>query len=111
SIGRAISVLVGAFAAAAFALLAPGDLLIGLGVGVVVGALCATQESRWYVAPGFTTFIALTFILVNSPEPPGARFLERAMETLLGVGLALFFGVALPSLLSLPARRRRSTAV
>lgn len=111
SIGRAISVLVGAFAAAAFAVLAPGDLLIGLVVGVVVGALCATQESRWYVAPGFTTFIALTFILVNSTEPPGARFLERALETLLGVGLALFFGAAVPSLLSLSARRRRSTSV
>lgn len=111
SIGRAISVLVGAFAAAAFALLSPGDLLIGLVVGVVVGALCATQESRWYVAPGFTTFIALTFILVNSPQPPGARFLERALETLLGVGLALFFGAVVPSLLSLLARRRRSTSV
>lgn len=111
SIGRAISVLVGAFAAAAFAVLAPGDLVIGLVAGVVVGALCATQGSRWYVAPGFTTFIALTFILVNSSGPPGARFLERASETLLGVGLALFFGAVVPSLLSLLALRRRSTSV
>lgn len=111
SIGRAISVLVGALAAAAFALLAPGDLLIGVVVGVIVAALCASQESRWYVAPGFTTFIALTFILVNSSGAPGARFLERALETLLGVGLALFFGAAVPSLLSLFARRRRSMSV
>jgi hypothetical protein len=111
SIGRAISVLVGALVAAGFALLGPGDLLIGLVVGVVVGALCATQESRWYVAPGFTTFIALTFILVNSAEPPGARFLERALETLLGVGLALFFGAAVPSLLSRFVRRRTSTSI
>ncbi|MDF2507214.1 MAG: hypothetical protein K0Q52_1073 [Microbacterium sp.] len=111
SIGRAISVLVGALAAAAFALLAPGDLLIGMVIGVVVGALCASQESRWYVAPGFTTFIALTFILVSSSGAPGARFLERAGETLLGVGLALFFGAAVPSLLSLLSRRRRSRSI
>lgn len=111
SVGRAVSVLVGALVAAAFALLTPGALVIGVVVGIVVGALCASQESRWYVAPGFTTFIALTFILVSSSGAPGARFLERALETLLGVGLALFFGAAVPALLSLLARRRRSISV
>jgi len=30
------------------------------------------------------------------------------LETLLGVGLALFFGTAVPSLISLSAQRRRS---
>lgn len=106
SIGRAVSVLVGAFAAAAFAVVRPDDLVMGIAAGVVVGALCASQESRWYVAPGFTTFIALTLILVTSSAPPGARFLERALETLLGVGLALVFGAVVPSLLSFLARRR-----
>jgi hypothetical protein len=111
SIGRAVSVLVGAFAAAAFAVMVPGDVVVGLAAGLAVVALCATQESRWYVAPGFTTFVALTFILVNSSDPPGERFLERSLETLLGVGLALLFGAVIPSVLSRIARRRRVTSV
>jgi hypothetical protein len=108
SVGRAISVLMGASAAATFALLVPADAVIAVAIGLAVGALGASQESRWYVAPGFTTFVALTFILVTSSEPPGERFLERTLETLLGVGLALFFGTAVPSLISLSAQRRRS---
>lgn len=111
SIGRAISVLLGAFAAAAFAVMAPGDVLVAIAAGAAVAALCATQESRWYVAPGFTTFVALTFILVNSSGAPGERFLERSLETILGVGLALLFGAAIPSLLSQVARRGKATSV
>ena len=108
SIGRAASVLVGALAAAGLAVLAPANPVVGAIVAVVIGAMCASQESRWYVTPGFTTFVALTLILVTSPEPPVERFLERTVETLLGVGLALLFGALVPALLSrLP---RRTTA-
>lgn len=111
SIGRAVSVLVGALAAAAMAVLAPGGIVIGLTVGVVIGAMCATQGSRWYVAPGFTTFLALTLILVTSPEPPAERFLERTIETLIGVGLALLFGALIPTLLSLVPRRATTSSL
>lgn len=109
SIGRALSVLVGALAAAVFALLAPGAVVIGLALAAVVGALCAVQQSRWYVAPAFTTFVALTFILVTSSDPPGERFLERVLETLLGVGLALLFGAVAPAVISVLARARKAT--
>ncbi len=109
SIGRAASVLIGAFAAAGLAVLAPGGLVTGLVVGAVIGATCAIQESRWYVVPGFTTFLALTLIMSTSPEPPGARFAERAVETLLGVGLALLFGAVLPSVVGF-VRVRSSVA-
>jgi uncharacterized membrane protein YccC len=110
SVGRALSVFVGALAAAVFALLSPGDVVLSIVIGGVVGALCANQESRWYVAPGFTTFVAVTFLLVNSTVRPEVRFLERTVETLLGIGLALFFGVLVPSLISLLGRRRRAVS-
>lgn len=111
SIGRAVSVLIGALAAAVVAVLDPADVVVGIVVGLVIGSACAIQESRWYVVPGFTTFLALTLIMSTSPEPPAERFVERAVETLLGVGLALFFGAVVPSIVSLLARvRRRSSA-
>ncbi|MFK3679538.1 FUSC family protein [Microbacterium sp. NPDC090218] len=110
SAGRAASVLIGAFAAAAMALLAPPDAVVGIVLGIVVGAACASQESRWYIVPGFTTFLALTLIMATSSDPPGERFVERAVETLIGVGLALFFGAVLPSVVSLLHRRRRPTS-
>lgn len=109
SIGRAISVLVGALAAAGLAVLAPGAVVVGIAIGIVIGATCASQGSRWYVAPGFTTFLALTLIMETSSESPAERFIERAVETLLGVGLALLFGAVVPTLLSLLARGRRQT--
>lgn len=103
SIGRAASVVAGAFAAAAFALLAPTALATALAVGLAIASLSATQASRWYVAPAFTTFVALTLILQEPGSRPAARFLERVIETGIGVGVALLFGALVPALI----RRRR----
>jgi hypothetical protein len=107
SVGRAASVLIGALAAAGFALLSPSGVVVALAIGVVVGGLGAVQESRWYVAPAFTTFLVLSLLLSTSDESPTSRFLERTLETLLGVALALFFGALVPALL---AMRRPSRA-
>lgn len=112
SIGRATSVLIGALGAAVLALLGPGDAVVGIVVGLVIAAACAMQESRWYVVPGFTTFLALTLVMTTSPEPPGERFVERTVETLIGVGLALFFGAVVPWVVSLVLLRgRRASSV
>ncbi|PMC07177.1 FUSC family protein [Microbacterium sp. UMB0228] len=107
SVGRAASVLIGALAAAGFALLSPSGVVVALAIGVVVGGLGAVQESRWYVAPAFTTFLVLSLLLSTSDASPTSRFLERTLETLLGVALALFFGALVPALL---AMRRPSRA-
>ena len=101
SAGRAASVFLGAAAALAFALFEPGGFLIGLLIALAIGAMSAMQQSRWYVAPAFTTLVVLTLILSTSTTSPGARFVERTVETLLGVGLALIFGAAVPSLVAL----------
>lgn len=106
SIGRAASVMVGALAAAGFALLAPEPWAIAVVVGLVLAALSATQASRWYIAPGFTSFIALTLILQGPGERPAVRFVERVVETGIGVGLALLFGALIPEVIRLWRQRR-----
>lgn len=106
SIGRAISVVAGAFAAAAFALLTPTPPVTALVVGLVLATLSATQASRWYIAPAFTSFVALTLILQAPGERPGLRFAERLIETAIGVGLALLFGALIPALIRLYRERQ-----
>ncbi len=106
SIGRAASVLIGAFAAAGLALLTPPPALTAIAVGLVLASLSATQASRWYVAPGFTSFIVLTLILQGQGERPALRFVERVLETCLGVGIALFFGALIPAAIRLWRARK-----
>ena len=106
SVGRAASVILGALVATLLAQLAPPAIVIAATVGLALATLAATQGSRWYVAPAFTTVLALTLILQGPDEQLGARFAERTLETAIGVALALFFGAVIPALL-LDARRRR----
>ncbi|WP_243228482.1 FUSC family protein [Microbacterium sp. CIAB417] len=101
SAGRSASVFLGALAAMVVTLFDPGGILIAVLIAVAIGAMSAMRESRWYVAPAFTTIVVLTLILSTSTSSPGARFLERTVETLIGVGLALTFGAAIPSLVAL----------
>lgn len=104
SAGRALSVIGGALLAAALALWAPGNGVLAVFVLAAIAAVTALQASRWYVAPAFTTFLALSMIARTSDETPLDLFTERMWETLAGIGIALLFGWALPSLL---VRRRR----
>lgn len=98
-VGRAASVVAGAFAAAYLAGLDPPVAVTIATVGLAIAALAATQGSRWYIAPAFTTYLALTLILQGIGERPGLRFAERALETLIGVALALLFGAVIPILI------------
>lgn len=106
SVGRAASVSLGALAAASFAELSAGGVVTALVVGVVLAALTATTASRWYVTPGFTTFVAITLILQRPGEDPAGRFWERVIETGIGVGVALLFGALVPALIRALRRRR-----
>ena len=103
-IDRLLSVFVGAVAACLLILADPADGWIAAGVLVSVAALAATAGSRRYVTGLFTTYLVFLLLLVNSPQDAGHRFVERVGETLLGIGLALLFGVFLPWL-----RQRRAT--
>ncbi|WP_448256536.1 FUSC family protein [Microbacterium aurum] len=99
SLARASSVVLGALAAASLALVSPVPAVTGVAVGLAIAALSATQASRWYVAPAFTTFIALTLLLQEPDAQPLLRFGERLAQTAVGVGVALVFGVLIPTLI------------
>lgn len=109
TVGRAISVTAGALAAALFAAWAPPGGVVAIAVVVVVAAATATHDSRWYVLPSFTTFLALSLILHGEDESPIGRFNERTIETLLGVGIALVFGWLVPAIVR-AVRRERTRA-
>ena len=57
--------------------------------------------------PAFTTFLILWSLLYGDATTVNIshRFWERVVNTLLGVGIAYFFGLVVPTLM-----RRRSTA-
>ena len=104
SVGRAISVSIGALAAALLGSVPAPPALTALAAGVAVAALAASAGSRWYVAPAFTTFVVLTLILALPGEDPARRLVERVVETGIGIGIALVLGALVPAV----AGRRRA---
>ena len=49
------------------------------------------------MTPGFTTFVVISLLVYQHPGSAQSRFIERVVETLLGVGLAYFFGLVVPT--------------
>ena len=101
---RLADVVLGAAAAICLVLVGPSDLVFGIVVGLVVVATTATAGSRSYVTPLFTTALVFLMLLAGHPGDAGSRFVERVLETALGVGVA-----ALMSFVVLPAVTRRGT--
>jgi hypothetical protein len=102
SLGRVASVVVGAGLAAVLADVTSSPTVYAIATMLAVTAASATHTSRWYVTAAFTTFLAISLLVYAQPGEAWSRFDERVAETLLGVGLAYLFGLALPSI----ARRR-----
>ena len=48
------------------------------------------------VTAAFTTFFAISLLIYADPTEGVSRFNERVLETVLGVGLAYFFGLVVP---------------
>ncbi len=95
--GRLASVLVGALLASiALALsLSPGVVAVLMAFAIIFAG--ATQGSRWYITPLFSTYIVF-FVLLYVNHADGDiqyRFNERVIETLIGVGIAGIFGFIL----------------
>jgi uncharacterized membrane protein YhaH (DUF805 family) len=98
SVGRIAAVAGGALAAIAFVRLGPPPAWYSLVAIAALTGAAGTHASRWYVTPAFTTFLVFLLLLYADPDSAGSRFGERVSETLLGVGLAYAFGLALPTL-------------
>ena len=107
-VDRTLSVLVGATGACLLVLIDPSNAVLAVAVAAAVIALAATNRSKRYITGTFTTFVVFLLLLNGSPQDAGHRFLERVLETLLGVGLALLFGVIVPRVQRGIQRRRDS---
>jgi hypothetical protein len=111
SAGRAISVFIGAVVAAWLLTqdLSPAAIAV-VGAGAIISA-AATNASRWYITPAFTTFLILWCVLYanNTSQNITHRSTERVFDTLLGVGIAYFFGLVVPKLIRNHADTRSTT--
>jgi hypothetical protein len=103
-LGRACAVLVGSAAAVSFAALHPAGWLIAALCAAAVAAMTGTTGSRWYIATGFTTFVVLSLLLVESPGTGRWWFNERLGANLIGIAVAYLLMSVVPDL---RARRRQ----
>jgi uncharacterized membrane protein YccC len=95
SVGRILSVVVGALAAILFVKAGPPAGVYSAAVIVALAAAAATHGSRWYVTPAFTTFLVFLLLLYADPSTAQSRFNERLLETALGIGIAYFYGLVM----------------
>lgn len=100
SIGRVLAVLAGALAGTALVRATTSPGWYSIAVLAALAAAAGTSGSRWYVAPAFTTALVFLLLLYADPASAAHRFGERVAETVLGVGLAYFYGLAVPKLLA-----------
>ncbi|HET7822046.1 MAG TPA: FUSC family protein [Ornithinibacter sp.] len=97
AVARALAVAVGALTAVvvlAADLPAPALALV---TALAVTAAAATRGSRWYVTSAFTTVLVFVMLLHEHPEQTAQKVGERLGETLVGVGLAVLFGLGVPA--------------
>jgi uncharacterized membrane protein YccC len=71
-----------------------------------IAAMVAARTSRWYVTGAGSGLIVLLISGVAGTRVFDVSFAERLLETALGAGLALSFGVAVPYGLRWLTRRR-----
>ncbi len=95
---RVVCILLGAGLASAVIVLDPGAGVLAVTVAAALTALAGTRGSRRYVTSAFTTYLVFLLLLYGSPQDAEFRFVERVAETVLGVALALAFGVLVPRL-------------
>lgn len=101
SIGRILSVFIGALTASWLLDLDLSSFAVAVATTSILIVASATHASRWYVTPAFTTFLVFWVLLYSEATKANIehRFTERVLETLLGVAIAYLFGLALPKLM------------
>jgi hypothetical protein len=99
---RIISVFIGASSASWLLALHLQPLTIGILAGCALIVASATHKSQRYITPTFSTF--LVFWLLWYTEPTTAnitfRFDERILETIIDVGSAYLFAIAIPKVVT-----------
>jgi uncharacterized membrane protein YoaK (UPF0700 family) len=96
SIGRPISVCLGALVAIGLIEIGASDAVLAAATVLAMIVGTATVGSRWYITPLFTTLLVFLLMLYGAPQQASGRFWERMSETLAGVAVAYFFGLLVP---------------
>jgi hypothetical protein len=107
SVGRIVAVYAGALLAAPLVVHGAPPWVFALTAPAALVALAALHTSRWYVNAGFTTFLVIILLTYGESGSVGHFFSERTLETLIGVGIAYFFGLAGPKLIESRSPRRQ----
>ncbi len=99
ALGRALATLLGVCAAALLFKQGLGEAALAAITVFTVSAMIATRTSPWYVTPAGTGLLVLLMSGVSSTQQFQLSFHDRILETAIGAGLALVFGVIIPRLL------------
>ena len=110
AVGRTVATFAGVVAAGLLLRRGPTEIALATVTVAAVSAMVAIRTSRWYVVPAGSGLIVLLMSGVAGTRVFEVSFAERVLETALGAGLALTFGVAIPSGLRWLARRRAAAS-
>lgn len=97
-IGRLVSVIVGGTCALLLIEISPPAAVFAAAFLIALTLASGTHGSRFYILPAFTTFFVIMLLGFSNPDAAPSRLFERVNETLLGVAIALVFGLLLPAL-------------
>ncbi|MEW2518420.1 FUSC family protein [Actinacidiphila alni] len=96
SVGRVLSVLVGGAVALLLLHADPPHWAYAVTAAGTLALAAATQGSRWYLTPAYSTVLVLLLLLHADPAQAPQRADERFWATVTGVALAYVFGLRLP---------------
>jgi Fusaric acid resistance protein-like len=99
ALGRALATLAGVCAAAVLFQRGLGEAALALVTVFTVSAMIATRTSPWYVTSAGTGLLVLLMSGISSTQQLQLSFHDRILETVIGAGLAMVFGVIVPRLL------------
>jgi hypothetical protein len=105
AVGRTVATFAGVVAAGLLLRGGPTEVALAVITVAAIAAMVAVRTSRWYVTGAGSGLIVLLISGVAGTRAFDVSFAERLLETALGAGLALSFGVAIPSGLRWMARR------
>jgi hypothetical protein len=100
AVGRVLAVAAGACLAIAVVEVDAVPAVLAVLAALTVVAAAAMRTSRWYITSAFTTFLVFLMLLGPDVEQAQQAFVERVGETVLGVGLAVLFGIVVPQVLA-----------
>ena len=109
AVGRTAATFAGVIAAGLLLRRGPAEIALAVVTIAAIAAMTAVRTSRWYVASAGSGLIVLLISGISGTREFDISFAERLLETALGAGLALTFGVAIPAGLRWLTRKHAAT--